>query len=177
MKKSLTREILAHLVTCGSKLMLSSLFVPYGQSLGQSLREAEEIAASCPHDFSRHSKNTISTTLSVMKRQKLISARGPKKKTVWRLTQKGKNHFKNLESGFNLPPKDGKLRLFIFDIPENRRQERNWLRTELVSCDYSPLQKSVYMGARPLPAKLLRDLNKRGLFSYVKIVGLDDISD
>lgn len=177
MKKALTLELLEHLVICSSRIMLSSLLIPYGQGLGQSLRKLEKLAASCPHDFSRHSKNTISVTLSGMKKQKLISTLGPKKKTVWHITQKGKTHFKNLGSELDLPPKDGKTRIFMFDIPEDRRQERNWLRKELLSYDYAPLQKSVFVGTRPLPTKLLKELKKRELMSHTHVVGLENISD
>lgn len=180
MQKSLVREILAHLVTCAPRMMVSSLFIPYGQSLGRALRELEEEAARCPHDFSNRSPTTVSVTLHRMKKQKLVSMSGPKKKAVWRITQKGKHHFREMKdprSEFDLPPEDDKTRLFVFDIPENRKGDRNWLRRELIACDYTPLQKSVFMGLRPLSAKLLEALKSRELLSHIHIVGLEDDLD
>ena len=173
MGKSLVREILEHLAVCAPRLMVDSLFIPYGQSLGRTLRQIEESAALCPHDFSGHSRGTVSVTLHRMKKNKLVSVSGPKKKAIWRITQKGKGHFKNIEKGTNLLPEDGKTRVIMFDIPEDRRAERNWLRVELSACDYTPLQKSVFMGLRPLPTRLLEELKSRGLISYVHVVGLE----
>lgn len=171
MGKSLSQEILEHLIVCGSQLMVSAFFGPRG--LGSSLREAEEIASRCTHDFSKHSRDTVSVALSRMKSKKLVSVNGPKKKAIWRITQRGKNHFKSLKDETELPPEDGKTRVIMFDIPEDRRVDRNWLRAELLSCDYTLLQKSVFMGLRPLPAKLLEKLRDKKLISYVHVVGLE----
>ncbi len=173
MAKSLVREILEHLAICAPRLMVDSLFIPYGQSLGRTLRQIEKLAALCPHDFSGHSRGTVSVTLHRMKKNKLVSISGPKKKAIWRITQKGKSHFKNIEKGISLPPEDGKTRVIMFDIPEDRRVERNWLRGELSACDYTPLQKSVFMGTRPLPTRLLEELESRGLLSHIHVVGLE----
>lgn len=174
MNKTLAHELLEHLVICGSRLVVSSLFVPYGQSLGRALREIEREQARCTHSFARHSRETVSVALSRMKKQDLVSMSGPKKKAVWRITRKGKNHFQKIgREKFVLPPEDGKTRIVMFDIPEKRKAERDWLRTELLSCDFSPLQKSVFMGMRPLPANLLKELRNRNLISYVHVVGLE----
>ncbi len=173
MKKSLTKEILGHLVICCSKLAVSALFIPYGQSLGRSLGELERIAANCPHDFSRHSPGTVSVTLNRMKTRGLVTLSGSKKKAIWRITQDGKSHFKDVGSGITLPAEDGKSRIAMFDIPEDRKTERDWLRAELLSFDYTPLQKSVFIGTRPLPKKLLKELDERGLRPYIRVVGLE----
>lgn len=167
-------EILEHLATCGSRLTLDALMTPYGENLGQSLRKLERSAARCTHDFSTHSRKTVSVTLSRMKRGRLVFSDGPKRKALWRITKKGKTHFKYPEPGELLPPKDGKTRIIMFDIPEERRAERNWLRKELVGCDYAPLQKSIFMGLRPLPKILLDELRERRLTPYVRIVGLEN---
>ncbi len=170
---SLAKNILGHLLVCGSRLAVSSFFVPYGQSMSSSLRDLEQIAARCPHDFSKHSRNTVSVTLHRLKTQKLVSLSGSNKGAVWQITKRGKDHFKGVESSDALPPKDGKTRIFMFDIPEDRRRERDWLRVELLSCDYTSLQKSVFIGKRPLPAKLLKELGRRRLFAHTHVVGLE----
>lgn len=69
MKHSIALELLEHLLVCGSSLMVSALFVPYGQGLGRSLRELERQAESCPHDFSLRSRETLSATLSRLKKE------------------------------------------------------------------------------------------------------------
>jgi len=173
MGKSLAQNILEHLLLCVPRLAVSALFVPYGQGLGRSLREMEKIAASCPHDFSQYSRGTVSVTLQRMKKKKLVSISGANRGAIWKITQKGRSHFRNAETDFGLPPEDGKTRVFMFDVPEDRKGERNWLRRELVSCDYTSLQKSVYIGKRPLPATLLKELDGRGLLEHVHIVSLE----
>lgn len=155
--------------------MLDALFAPYGQGLGQAMRSAERIIERCPHDFSSRSRETVSTTLSRMKKRGLVSRSGSKKRAVWRITREGKRHFQvRVDSA--LPPEDGKVRLVIFDVPERERRKRDWLRYHLLACDYSPLQKSVWMGTRPLPADLNDEFKSIGLTSYVHIVSLEKVT-
>lgn len=175
-KQSLVIELLEHLAICGASLMIHALFTPYGHGLRRSIREAEKLAEKCPHDFSIHSQETISVTLSRLKRRGLVARRGPSKKTVWQITAAGKHHFmstKKKGGDFVLPPKDGRARLVIFDIPENEREKRDWLRIRLLSCGYTPLQKSVWIGERPLPEELRKELKSMGIDSYVHVVGLE----
>jgi len=173
MRKSLTLEILEHLAVCGIPIVLSSLSVPYGQGLRQSIRKTEEKILRCRHDFSLRSAKTISATLSRLKRKGLVAISGSKKKAVWNITVIGKRHFA-ARKGWLLPAEDGKIRLVMFDIPEGEKSKRDWLRLQLIACDYGHLQRSVWIGTRPLPEELLQELKKRGLNSYVHIVGLEE---
>ncbi len=81
---------------------------------------------------------------------------------------------KRREYKYSLPPKDGKPRLVIFDIPEDERGHRDWIRSRLLSCDYVPLQKSVWFGKRPLPQELLKELKDRNITRYIHVMGLED---
>lgn len=155
--------------------MVGSLFLPHGMGLSKAIRNAERIATNCPHDFSLRSRNTVSCTLSRLKRKRLVNTRGPKKKTVWLITTRGRNHFQKIIAAASrtLPPDDGKMRLVVFDVPEEERKKRDWLRKRLLSCEYEPLQKSVWVGTRPLPAELMEELKDNHLTSYVYIIGLE----
>lgn len=174
-KRSIARDILEHLIICGSSLMVSALFTPYGQSLSRAISEAERQADRCPHDFSGHSKGTVSTILTRLKTRGLVANKGPKKKTVWQLTKQGRKHFQLMSAISELPSEDGKMRLVIFDIPEGERGKRAWLRSRLFVCGYRSLQKSVWIGTRPLPEELHAELTKRELNKYVHVVGLEDM--
>ncbi len=158
--------------------MISSLFIPYGRGLGQAVREAERLAASCPHDLSLRSRETISVTLSRLKKKGLVTSKGPPRKTLWKITARGKYHFRATKNagGPALPPKDGRARIVIFDIPEDERGKRGWLRKRLLACDYAPLQKSVWVGERPLPQELLQELKDLHISRYVHVLGLEDKS-
>lgn len=163
-------------MTCGSSLIISAFFLPYGTGLGRAIRDVEEMSSSCPHNLSIRSRNTVSCALSRLKRNGMVSTRGPKKKTVWLITARGKNHFKKISTAMVpiLPLDDGKARMVVFDIPEEERKKRDWLRRRLLLCEYEPLQKSVWIGSRPLPAELMNELRSRRLISYIHIIGFRD---
>ncbi len=54
--------------------------------------------------------------------------------------------------------------LVIYDIPDNKKIERDWFRRQLKSFDFIMIQRSVWVGPSPLPIEFL---------SYVKSIGLN----
>ncbi len=173
MKYSLTLNLLEHLLVCGASVAISALFAPYGQGLKRSLREMERQIETCPHDFSAYSKETVSATLSRLRKKGAVAVSGPKRKTLWFITARGKAHFQNMKVEKELPAEDGKVRLVVYDIPEDMKSQRVWLRNRLVACEYDYLQKSVWTGTRPLPKKLREELKERKILPYVHVVGLE----
>ncbi|MFN7088294.1 MAG: hypothetical protein ACK4NX_00495 [Candidatus Paceibacteria bacterium] len=109
-----------------------------------------------------------SATLSRLKAKGLVTAVGPRKSAKWVITSQGKKVWENMRVPA-LPPEDGKLRIFIFDIPETHKTDRNWIRTELVAAGFVMLHKSVWIGRRPLEERFFSDLSGRGLFEYVHL--------
>ena len=55
--------------------------------------------------------------------------------------------------------------LVMFDIPETKKAEREWLRWHLKKFNYSMIQKSVWVGPSPLPKEFL---------DYLKIIKIKD---
>lgn len=55
--------------------------------------------------------------------------------------------------------------LVLFDIPEDRKAEREWFRKQLQEFGYAMIQKSVWLGPSPLP---------RDFVQYVKSIGLEE---
>lgn len=88
------------------------------------------------------------------------------------LTKKGRALINRiLKINNNLKIKwDGKYRLVIFDIPEEKRKVRNWLRSELYFLGYKQLQKSVFIGKLPLPSDIIEEIKKCGIGSYVNYI-------
>ena len=86
------------------------------------------------------------------------------------LTNNGKNYLKNklktLKS-FKSPftKEQPKNLICMFDIPEIKKVERNWLRWHLKKFNYIMIQKSVWVGPSPLPKEFL---------DYIKSIGLED---
>jgi len=53
--------------------------------------------------------------------------------------------------------------LLIYDIPEERKKERDWFRRQLKNFDFAMIQRSVWVGPSPLPANFLAYLKRIGL--------------
>jgi DNA-binding transcriptional regulator PaaX len=110
-----------------------------------------------------------SKTLTRLKAKGLVAASGAKKYTGWAITAKGKEVFEYSLAITEPLPEDGKLRIMVFDIPELHKADRDWIRGELISAGFVMLQKSVWIGKRPLPEHLLTALSDRGLFEHFHI--------
>lgn len=70
---------------------------------------------------------------------------------------------------------DGKYRLVIFDIPENKNKVRNWLREELYLLNYIQLQKSVFIGKYPLTSDIISDIKQRHIHNNVNYLMVDKV--
>lgn len=173
----LTRAILRHLAESGV-LMLDAFFPPHPKArltrafLGLDARRYRSPAAA------RHS---LSSILYRLKKEGLVAKSGPDKKSRWSITSKGRGFLERtaqrkpplpaLEHR-TLPPKDKMIRLVSFDVPERQRAKRDWLRKELISCDYRPLHRSVYIGMRALPIELMDEITALGLNGHIQIAGI-----
>lgn len=123
--------------------------------------------------YQRHEKELKQTILSALRRLEnkgLVVKIKAKKNRQWILNSQGKIIVNRLEnSKLELPPEDGKLRIFIFDIPEKQRNNRDEIRVNLISFGYKILQKSVWIGKRPLPLGFLEEIKERGLWQDVHL--------
>ena len=112
-----------------------------------------------------NNKKSYRSTLYRMHRNGFVD----KKDGYWIITKTGKKYFseqKKLLIRFDSPfnKTSPKNLLLMFDVPENRKAERQWLRFHLKRFSYHMIQKSVWVGPSPLPAKFK---------SYVKEIRLD----
>ncbi len=178
-QSSLTRDILEHLAESGKGLL--GVFFPPGYSYTDPSRRILGLDRPCRHRFDPSQKLSLSTILSRLRKEGLVARDGAKKKSSWRITRKGKERLRIsvvAESlpkvGYMLPKKDGKVRIVMFDIPERQRRKRDWLRMQLLACDFEPLQKSVWTGARPLPEELIEEIDALDLGAYVHIMSIGE---
>ncbi|HAS00300.1 MAG: Repressor in ring oxydation complex/ phenylacetic acid degradation pathway related protein (PaaX) [Candidatus Moranbacteria bacterium GW2011_GWC2_37_73] len=70
---------------------------------------------------------------------------------------------------------DGKYRVVIFDIPENKNRVRNWLREELYVLGYKKLQNSVLIGKDALPDDLVLEIKKQKVGNCVNYLLVDKV--
>ncbi|HDH07815.1 MAG TPA: CRISPR-associated endonuclease Cas2 [Candidatus Moranbacteria bacterium] len=113
-------------------------------------------------------KPTVRQSIRRLEKQGFITRSNNK----YSLTKKGKALIgRVLKINNNLKVKwDGKYRLVIFDIPEEKRKTRNWLRSELYFLGYKQLQKSVFIGKLPLPSSIIKEIKKCGIGNYVNYI-------
>ncbi len=56
-----------------------------------------------------------------------------------------------------------------FDIPEQKRRDRDWLRSALKQMGFRMIQQSFWMGKRTLPAAFIADAYARGVASHIEV--------
>ncbi len=120
------------------------------------------------------SARTLSSTLSRLKRQGLIARSGKARNSRWYITDDGENWLQEIIPTEDLPPIDGVTRMVVFDIPERERKKRDAIRAELSTCDFKQLQKSVWIGKRPLPESFIKLLGEWELKNKVHIFSINE---
>jgi DNA-binding transcriptional regulator PaaX len=91
----------------------------------------------------------------------------------WILTASGKKYMKRKEDSLKQfsfafqkdAPKD---LVVMFDIPETKKAEREWLRWHLKQNGYLMIQRSVWVGPSPLPKKFLEYIKEIDLKACIK---------
>ncbi len=161
-RKTLTRTILETIFDLGEATV--DAFLPPNYPEARLWRNT--LGFDVSYQFS---PRTFSAILSRLRRQGLVAKRGNNRRARWFLTKKGKGLLG--ETQF-LPPVDNIPRLVIFDIPEVERRKRNAIRRELVAYEFEQLQKSVWLGRRPLPDDFMEFLDALDMKKHVHILSI-----
>jgi len=121
-------------------------------------------------------KHHFHSLLYQLKKQGFIQKKQEQNKTHWLITALGKKHLENLNNQlFSLTKtiykreKDDGFNVIVFDIPEEKRHKRDWLRRNLLMLDFTMLQKSVWLSRNKLPEEFLKDLNDLELMNFIHI--------
>jgi len=118
--------------------------------------------------FSNYSAGSLRGTMSHLLKEGFVED-----SNGLRVTPKGKEYiwrkFHSLKQ-FDSRFKKGmpKNLIVMFDIPEAKKAEREWLRWHLKKFGYSMIQKSVWVGPSPLPKEFLDYVGSIGLKENVK---------
>ena len=107
--------------------------------------------------FKKYSSGSLRGTMSRIEKDGLLEY---DKDFYLQITPKGKNYIqrkidslKQFDSKFS---KDEPKNLIVmFDVPEAKKAEREWLRWQLKKFNYVMIQKSVWVGPSPLPKDFL----------------------
>jgi len=119
--------------------------------------------------------------LNQLKRDGLVKKKKNGRHSQWHITKtgarrlallKGKPHPIKFEKK-TYAKKSGALVIVSFDIPEQERRKRVWLRTNLVALGFQMLQKSVWVAKVQIPQDFLHDLKKYRVFPYLHIFSVN----
>ena len=154
-------------------LMSFSMRLSSGKEAISGFRETMEGRAR-ERKQDRDSKNFI----SYLKHEGFIIGRSKFGDDLLALTRKGRSKLSHLRKLIGLKPlptkkykriKNNALMIVVFDIPESRRKERDWLRDVLRNLGFTMLQKSVWLGKIKIPEQLIDDLRRLYLQNAVEI--------
>ena len=119
--------------------------------------------------FRDYSKRAIQLSINDLFHRDLIEREGD----VIRISKKGRKYIeKKIDSlkTFDCLKEQAKEKtlLVMFDIPENKKAEREWFRWHLKKFNYILIQRSVWVGPAPLPKDFLSYLKEIKLSSCIK---------
>ncbi|MEK7104460.1 MAG: hypothetical protein AAB868_00280 [Patescibacteria group bacterium] len=119
--------------------------------------------------FKSYSYGSMRSTLSRLHKKGVINM-GDK---GWYLTPAGKRYIKRKENslqqfGHNFTKETPKNLMVMFDVPETKKAEREWLRWHLKKFNYEMIQKSVWVGPSPLPKEFMDYVSKIKLKESIK---------
>jgi DNA-binding transcriptional regulator PaaX len=110
-----------------------------------------------------------------LKKEGLIEKRGYGENSIFSISKKGLKKIKEEENKL-LPeinytkPKGDKIILVSFDIPEEKRNKRDWLRRALAYLGFENIHQSVFITKGKMPKKFFMDLKKIKLINYIEII-------
>ena len=121
--------------------------------------------------LSSYKYESLKSGIGKLKKKQYIK----KNDSGWLLTPRGKKY---LEKKYNsltqfdstFSKNDPKNLLVMFDIPETKKAEREWLRWHLKKFKYIMIQRSVWQGPSPLPKEFLDYIKKIGLRKNLKML-------
>ncbi len=120
-------------------------------------------------ELARYKKESVRVSLSRLnKKGYVFNSSGS-----WGITTKGQKHYlhaiknKYIRSPFK--KEDEHNTILSFDIPENNRKTRNWLRNQLKIFGYKMFQQSLWLGPGPLPSNFLKKLTELKIRENIKI--------
>lgn len=139
-KKILTREVLKIIAVSG--ILIGSAFIPtLPMAAGAVVKAWKNI-----------NKKDLGRIIKRLEKQEMISFKENGANTKIEITEKGKRRlleydFENIE--LKNKRRDGKWRLIIFDIPDEKKNARDSFRRKLIQLGSVKLQESVFACAYP----------------------------
>lgn len=166
-----------------SDIFLSGYAESYRKLNGISSNKLKDI------DWEKIEKKRFYSLLSKLHRDGFIKKINNKKsrKDFWQITKSGIKKLNLLQGQENIKkdrikmPRIVKieendfLKVIIFDIPEDRRKQRAWLRRVLVNLGFKKLQLSVWIGKTKLPDEFFYHLRHMKLINFIHVFAISKV--
>jgi predicted transcriptional regulator len=155
---------------------LSELSISILENLYKDGKEAVQAMIEV-HDYDRFVRLRLYKQVDNLHRHGFVKKVTKKNQSFFHLTPKGKLailkylHLEKLQK----TKWDGRWRVAIFDIPEDLKKWRNYLRSELRNLGFEKLQESVYITPYPVTGELDELLNEWGLRDYFRYLTVTEI--
>ncbi len=136
-------------------------------------RRRNSIFSSSGGNYEDAERQKFYSLLNRLRHQGFIKKKKSQSGSLWNITKKGLEKLgiinKKEKERYESKP-DNKIRIVAFDVPENERWKRAWLREALIALDFSMLQQSVWMGKSQIPEQFLEDLRDKQMLNRVHIL-------
>lgn len=133
------------------------------------------------HTFCSHTKRrSLEVALERFQRRNLVGIRRKNGHEEWHLTNEGEKLARRLKSKIAFAKQrawDGKWRMIIFDIPEDVRDRRDFLRRELTGLGLHQLQRSVWITPYELPQSFFEIMAELDIGEHLRLVIAEAIRD
>ena len=116
-----------------------------------------------------YNPDSFSRTIHRLEQEGLIKKAKKEKKTHLLLTQQGKRFIKEHREAVRGSPHswDEKWRLVVFDIPEEKRKLRDYLRRYLITLGFGKVQRSIWISPYDFSGVIQRYARKLKLSDYI----------
>src|SRR3989338_1043230 len=121
-------------------------------------------------------RDTFYSQLSYLKKKGFVEKQKGGVSPSWIITKLGKKKLAVLKNKTGVFAKrdyqttqESKTKIILFDIPEQNRSKRDWLRIQLVSLGYTMLQKNIWIFKNKLPEEFWNDLDAINLLPHIHI--------
>ena len=164
---------------------LEELFFIFTVPYGTSFHRAEYLLYKKRNeDLQRKSdakaRHRFHELLYRLRKEGLVAETKKDNGSFFKLSEKGRSILAKLrfKSAKALPPPkyeikdENSLKIVIFDIPEEKKRHRDWLRCVLKNLNFTMLQKSVWTGKTKIPEALLYDFKKLDILPYIEILAV-----
>ena len=123
-------------------------------------------------------KRDLGRIVKRLEKQEMISVREAGNKISIEITEKGKRRlleydFENIK--IKAKKRDGKWRIIIFDIPEDRKRNRDAFRKKLIQIGCIRLQDSVFISAFPCKDEVDFLVHYLEISDFVTVATLNEI--